>query len=105
MKLLSAAFAAAAFAAAGHSHAQSPEDLLKKHGCVTCHAIDKKIVGPAYIDVATKYRGDAKAPAMLMEKVKKGSVGTWGPAMMPPNPTVPDADVKILVTHILSLKK
>jgi len=105
MKLVSTVVAVAALAAAGISHAQSPEDLLKKYACTACHAIDKKLVGPAYNDVATKYRGDAKAPAMLMEKVKKGSVGTWGQVPMPPNAAVPDADIKTLVTYILALKK
>jgi cytochrome c len=105
MKLVSAALTAAALAATGLSHAQSPEDLLKKYACTACHAIDKKVVGPAYHDVAVKYRGDAKAPAMLMEKVKKGSVGTWGQVAMPPNPSVPDGDIKTLVAYILALKK
>jgi len=105
MKPLPALVAGVALAAAGLAHAQSPEDLLKKHSCTTCHAIDKKVVGPAYHDVATKYRGDAKAPAMLMEKVKKGGAGTWGPVPMPPNPSVPDADIKTMVTYILALKK
>ena len=74
-----------ALAAAGAAQAQSADELLKKHGCTACHAIDKKIVGPAYIDVAAKYKGDAKAPAMLIEKVKKGGVGIWGQIPMPPN--------------------
>jgi cytochrome c len=105
MKPLLAVLAGAALAAAGLSNAQSPEELLKKHACTACHAIDKKLVGPAYNDVAAKYRGDAKAPAMLMDKVKKGSVGTWGQVPMPPNAAVPDADIKTMVTYILALKK
>jgi cytochrome c len=80
------------------------EELAKKHACMACHAIDKKLVGPAYKEVAAKYRGDAKAEAMLIEKVKKGGVGTWGQVPMPPNSTVPDADVKTLVKWVLSLK-
>ena len=84
--------------------AQAQEELAKKHACFACHAIDKKLVGPAYKDVANKYRGDDKAPARLEEKVKKGSVGTWGQVPMPPNSSVPDADVRALVKWILSLK-
>jgi cytochrome c len=80
------------------------EELAKKHACTACHAIDKKLVGPAYKDVAAKYRGNAKAEAMLVEKVKKGGVGTWGQVPMPPNSQVPDADVKTLVKWVLSLK-
>jgi len=80
------------------------EELAKKHACTACHAIDKKLVGPGYKEVANKYRGDAKAEAMLVEKVKKGGVGVWGQVPMPPNASVPDADVKTLVKWVLSLK-
>ena len=68
------------------------------------HAIDKKVVGPSYKEVAAKYRGNAGAAAMLFEKVKKGGQGVWGPVPMPPNATVPDADIKALVAYILALK-
>jgi len=80
------------------------EELAKKHACTACHAIDKKLVGPGYKEVAAKYKGDAKAEAMLVEKVKKGGVGVWGQVPMPPNSAVPDADVKTLVKWVLSLK-
>ena len=66
--------------------------------------MDKKLVGPAYKDVAAKYRGDAGAEAKLVAKVKNGGSGVWGPIPMPPNSTVPDADVKALVKWVLSLK-
>jgi cytochrome c len=105
MKLLLVSIAGAALVATGAAHAQSADELLKKHGCTACHAIDKKLVGPAYNDVAAKYKGDAKAPAMLMEKVKKGGVGNWGQIPMPPNAAVPDADIKTMVTYVLGLKK
>jgi cytochrome c len=97
--------AAAALVVAGAAQAQSAEDLLKKHGCTACHAVDKKLVGPAYNDVANKYKGDAGAAAKLAEKVKKGGSGVWGPVPMPPNPQVPDGDIKTMVTHIVGLKK
>jgi len=80
------------------------EELAKKHACTACHAVDKKVVGPAFKEVAAKYKGDAKAEAMLVDKVKKGGVGVWGQVPMPPNSTVPDADVKALVKWVLSLK-
>jgi cytochrome c len=106
MKPARAAVAAAvALCAAAGAHAQSGEDLLKKNGCTACHAIDKKVVGPAYAEVANKYKGDAKAPAYLMDKVKKGGSGVWGPVPMPPNTQVSDADIKAMVTYILNLKK
>ena len=80
------------------------EALATKNGCTACHGIDKKIVGPAYKEVATKYRGNAKAEAMLIDKVKKGGVGVWGQIPMPPNAQVKDEDVKTLVKWVLSLK-
>lgn len=96
------------FAAIGLALASAPalasEELAKKNACTACHAIDKKLVGPAYKDVAAKYKGDAKAEAMLQEKVKKGGVGVWGQVPMPPNAAVKDEDVKTLVKWILSLK-
>jgi cytochrome c len=79
-------------------------ELATKSACTACHAVDKKIVGPAYKEVAAKYKGDAKAEAMLIEKVKKGGVGTWGQIPMPPNAAVKDDDVKTLVKWVLSIK-
>jgi len=85
--------------------AAANEALAKKHNCTICHAIDKKLVGPSYLDVAAKYRGDKGAEAKLFDKVKKGGQGVWGQVPMPPNATVPDADIKVLVKWVLSLKK
>jgi cytochrome c len=100
--------AAGAFAASS-AHAaldnKAAEELMKKDGCAACHAVDKKIVGPAYQEVAAKYKADPKAAAMLADKVKKGGVGTWGQIAMPPNAQVSDADIKNLVDWILTLKK
>jgi cytochrome c len=87
---------------AGNALAQ--EALAKKYNCLACHAVDKKVVGPAYKDVAAKYKGDAGAEARLVAKVKNGGSGVWGPIPMPPNSSVPDADVKALVKWVLSLK-
>ena len=98
-----ALFLAAAAASASLPAAANPE-LAKKHACFACHALDKKLVGPSYKDVAAKYRGDGGAEARLVEKVKKGSQGTWGQVPMPPNAAVPDADVRALVKWILSQK-
>lgn len=79
--------------------------MMQKDGCSACHAIDKKIVGPAYQDVAAKYKGDKDAMAKLVQKVKTGGSGVWGQVPMPANAQVPDADVKALVSWILALKK
>ena len=97
-----------ALAALGLAIAATPalanEELAKKSGCLACHQVDKKVVGPSYKEVAAKYKGDAKAQAMLQEKVKKGGVGTWGQVPMPPNAAVKDEDIKTLVKWILFTK-
>lgn len=83
--------------------AQANETLLKKYNCTACHKTDKKVVGPAFKDVAKKYKGQKDAAAKLAAKVKKGGSGVWGPIPMPPNPAVPDADMKKMVDYILAL--
>ncbi len=77
--------------------------LAQKSGCTVCHSVDAAIVGPAYKDVAAKYKGDAAAAGTLAAKVKAGGVGVWGQIPMPPNVAVSEADIKTLVTWILSL--
>lgn len=106
MKTLYAAFASAALAAAVALPASADDQLAlaQKSGCTACHSVDKKIVGPAYKDVANKYRGDKGAEAKLVAKVKAGGTGVWGPVPMPPNTQVSDEDVKKLVQWVLSLK-
>ena len=101
MRKLALLLASAAVAA---TPALANEELAKKHACTACHSIDKKLVGPAYKDVAAKSRGQKGIEAKLEEKVKKGSVGVWGQVPMPPNAAVKDEDVKTLVKWILSLK-
>lgn len=78
--------------------------LAQKYNCTACHAVDKKVVGPAYKDVAKKYAADKGAEAKLVAKVKAGGSGVWGPVPMPPNPQVSDADLKALVKWVLSQK-
>ena len=85
-------------------------ELAKKSGCLACHRVDQKLVGPAWADVAERYKGDAKAKQTLIKKVKTGGKGNWtevtGGAVMPPySPRVPDQDIESLVTFVLSLKK
>jgi cytochrome c len=96
MKVLALALLGVAFALP----AKADEALAKKHNCLACHTLDKKSVGPAYRDIAKKYKGQNVA-AKLQEKVKKGGQGVWGPVPMPPNPAVPDGDIKTLVDWIL----
>lgn len=107
--LASAATLALALAAAAPAHAAldkaAAEALMKKDGCAACHAIDKKIIGPSYVDVAAKYKGDKDAVAKLSKKVKDGGSGVWGPIPMPPNTATSPADITELVTWIMTLKK
>lgn len=83
------------------------EALAKSKNCMACHAVDKKLVGPSYKDVAKKYAGDAKAVDALAAKIIKGSEvgkGNWGAVPMPPNPQVSEADAKKLASWVLSTK-
>lgn len=84
--------------------AQANPDLAKSSGCMNCHTVDAKMVGPGFKDVAAKYKGDSGAAASLAGKVKNGTKGIWGPIPMPPNANVSDENIKTLVTWILSLK-
>ncbi|TSE18989.1 Cytochrome c-552 [Tepidimonas alkaliphilus] len=93
---------AAAAAVAGPALAD--EALAKAKNCMACHAVDKKLVGPAYKDIAKKYAGDAKAVDMLAHKIQKGGAGVWGAVPMPANPQVNDAEAKKLAAWVLSLK-
>ena len=84
--------------------AQADEKLAQANGCMTCHQVDKKILGPGFKDVANKYRADKGAEAMLVKKVKDGGKGAWGDMVMPPNAHVKDADIQAIVKWIMTLK-
>ncbi|HJP36849.1 MAG TPA: c-type cytochrome [Gammaproteobacteria bacterium] len=79
------------------------EALATKNNCMACHKVDVKVVGPAYKEIAAKYKGDAAARDLLIEKVKKGGSGTWGPIPMPPNVAASDEDIATLVDWVLSM--
>jgi cytochrome c len=78
--------------------------LATSKNCMACHAVDKKLVGPAYKDVSTKYAGQKDAADKLAVKIVKGGAGVWGPVPMPANPQVSEAEAKKLATWVLSLK-
>jgi len=99
-KLLVAALLGLAFS--GSALAQL--DLAKKKNCLACHSVDKKVVGPAYKEVAAKYASDPDAAARLSKKVREGGVGVWGKVPMPANKQVTEAEADALVKWILSLK-
>lgn len=97
-KVIGAALLAAALPLAAHASA----DLAKSKNCMACHGVDKKLVGPAFKDVAAKYKGDKEAVAKLSQSIAKGSTGKWGPIPMPAN-AVSDADASALAKWVLSL--
>lgn len=83
--------------------ASANQALAQKSGCLACHSVDKKVLGPSYKDIAAKYKGDKGAEAKLVAKVKAGGSGVWGPMPMPANsPQVKDEDIKTIVQWILS---
>ena len=84
--------------------ASADQQLAQKSACMSCHGIDKKIVGPAFKEVAKKYAGDKEAHAKLVEKVKTGGKGVWGPIPMPPSPQVKQEDASKIIDWVLSLK-
>ena len=102
MKVLLAIIATAAVLLAGQASAS--EALAQKSGCLACHGVDKKVLGPAFKDVGAKYKGDKGAEAKLVAKVKAGGSGVWGPMPMPAmSPQVKDEDIKSIVHWVLSL--
>jgi cytochrome c len=101
MKVLTMLAVAASLVVAGQANAD--QALAQKSGCTMCHAVDKKVIGPSFKDIAAKYKGQADAEAKMVTKVAKGGSGTWGPVPMPANsPKVSDADIKTLVKWVLA---
>jgi cytochrome c len=96
------AIALSATAALTAAPAYADLALATSKNCMACHAIDKKLVGPAYKDVAAKYRSDKTGADKLATKIMKGGSGAWGPVPMPANPQVSEADAKKLVAWVLS---
>ena len=94
--------AAAALALVAGS-ASADQALAQKSACMSCHQVAKKVVGPAFKDVAAKNKGDAGASDKLVAVIKKGGKGNWGQVPMPPHPQVSDADAKKLADWVLSL--
>ena len=102
--LLLAIVAASSMLVAAQANAADASALAQKSGCLACHSVDKKVLGPAYKEVAAKYKGDKSAEAKLVAKVKAGGSGVWGPMPMPPmGAQVKEADITTIVQWILSL--
>ncbi|HEY6862946.1 MAG TPA: c-type cytochrome [Burkholderiales bacterium] len=97
-------FAAAGALVCAPALAQDAQQLLKDKACLACHSLDNKVVGPAYKDVAKKFRARKDAESYLAKKIREGSTGEWGQIPMPPNTTVSEAEAHTLAKYILSLK-
>ena len=95
---------AATLSLIGIARAQAPQILLQQYKCYICHADNESKTGPAYVDVATRYRSNPQVIPILTAAIRKGAHGS-GPWHMPPHPEVSDADAKRMVHYILSLKK
>ena len=93
-----------ALTVAAVSPAMADQALATSKNCMACHAVDKKLVGPSYKDVAAKYAGQKDAGDKLAGKIMKGGSGVWGPVPMPANPQVNEADAKKLAAWVMSLK-
>ena len=78
------------------------EMIARANACMGCHAVDRKVVGPSFQQIAAKYKGDAQAPAKLVNKVKDGGSGVWGVLPMPPHPTMSDVDIRTVVDWVLA---
>jgi len=102
MKVFVAAAVAAGLLSAAPAFASM--ELAKAKNCLACHAVDKKLVGPSYQEVAKKYAGQGDAVAKLSEKIQKGGSGVWGTMPMPANPQVSADEAKTLATWVLSQK-
>ena len=95
--------AAAAVLAMGAGVASADQALAQKSACMSCHQVAKKVVGPSFQDVAKKYKGDAKAADHIVQVIKKGGKGVFGPVPMPPHPQVSDDNAKKLADWILAM--
>ncbi len=76
--------------------------IARSNACMGCHAVDRKLVGPSFQQIAGKYKGDAQAPAKLSKKVKDGGSGVWGAIPMPSHPSMSDADIRSVVDWVLA---
>ena len=95
---------ATALAIGASAPAWADQALAQSKNCMACHSVDKKVVGPAFKDIAKKFGGQAGAADMLAQKIVKGSSGVWGPVPMPANTQVSEAEAKTLANWVLSLK-
>ena len=105
MKFIAVGFCAAAlWSILTVAPAMASEDLAKQKACLACHQVDKKLVGPAYKDIAAKYKTDKDAEKKLAAKIRAGGTGVWGQIPMPANPSVSEAEALTLAKWVLAMK-
>lgn len=107
MKLKQLALGFSLTLAAGLVHADAPtfeqvSEILTKNACLACHQVDTKVVGPAYKEVAEKYKGDPANAALIAKHIKEGSQGVWGAIPMPPNVNITDEDLSLVVDWLMA---
>ncbi|SDF83083.1 cytochrome c [Paraburkholderia phenazinium] len=100
---LGAALMLAGLAASAHADdAPRGLNIARSNACMGCHAVDRKLVGPSFQQIAAKYKGDAQAPVKLALKVKNGGSGVWGAIPMPAHPAMSDSDIRTVVDWVLA---
>lgn len=102
MKILTAVATVGLLTFGSAAMAQNAADLAKQKNCFACHAVDKKLVGPSYKDVAAKYKGNKDAVTILAKKIREGGVGVFGQVPMPANPQVNAAEADTLAKWVLA---
>jgi len=94
---------AAYFMLTGNAYAESGYLLAQKHMCTACHSLDRKLIGPTWMNVSLRYQNRPDAEAYLIGKIRSGGSGTWGNAVMPPSKQLGDDDIKVLAHYVLKL--
>lgn len=89
----------------GNAYAESGYLLAKKHMCTLCHSLDRKLIGPTWMNVSLRYQDRPDAETYLIGKIRSGGTGTWGTAVMPPSKQLGDEDIKTLAHYVLKLAK
>ncbi|MGB3070252.1 MAG: c-type cytochrome [Ottowia sp.] len=105
LMLCPAFLACALWSTAPAAQEVQPQALASKYACTACHAADRKLVGPAWSDIAAKYASGGKTDQQLAQSIRKGGAGSWGAVPMPPQPSLPEADALALARWVLAAKR
>lgn len=93
------------FMLSSNANAESGYALAQKHMCTLCHSLDRKLIGPTWMNVSLRYQNRPDAEVYLIGKIRSGGTGTWGSAVMPPSKQLSEEDIKILAQYVLKLAK